>query len=98
MSDSDGGDGADEGPDTRRALLLYGRPACHLCDVALEQIVPLAKRLGVAVQYRNVEDHPEWERRYGHLVPVGLADGRMLFKYRVDPARLETALRRRGLC
>lgn len=84
-----------EAPDR---LLVYGRPRCHLCDEADLVIAPLARRLGIDVQYRNVEEDPEWERRYGHLVPAGVVGDELIFKYRVDASRLERALRARGLC
>lgn len=84
--------------DAGNVLVVYGRPRCHLCEVADEVLSPLARRLGVVVEHRNVEDDPEWERRYGQLVPAGVVRGELVFKYRVDALRLERALRARGLC
>ena len=77
-----------EGP----LLVLYGRPRCHLCDVAKEALAPFVRSHALRIEERNVEDVPQWERDYGQSVPVGVLDGRRVFKYRVDPKRLERAL------
>lgn len=74
-------------------LILYSRPVCHLCEVAKKALRPLLREHDVALVERNVESRPEWERRYGEQIPVGLLDGRRVFKYRVDPERLRRALR-----
>lgn len=84
--------------DSSTSMILYGRPGCHLCEVAAAELTPLLDRLGLVLEHRNVAADPEWERQYGHRVPAGVVNGELLFKYRVDSARLETALRRRGLC
>jgi glutaredoxin len=74
-----------------RLLVLYGRPACHLCDVAKEALFPIARAHRVRVEERNVEDRREWEEAYGHQVPVGVIQGRRVFKYRVDEDALRKA-------
>lgn len=76
-------------------LVIYGRPECHLCDVAKAVAEPVARRLGITVEERNVEDSPEWEQRFGEQVPVGFLGPDKVFKYRVDPGRLEAAIRSR---
>lgn len=78
------------------ALDFYTRPGCHLCEEALELLRPLLRRHDVELRVRDVETHPDWERRYGQEVPVGVISGRKVFKYRVDPARMEAAIRARA--
>ena len=79
----------------RLRLVLYSRPRCHLCDVAKDALQPLLERYPVDLVERNVEETVEWEELYGQQVPVGLLEGRRVFKYRVDVVGLERALRGR---
>lgn len=81
---------------SERALDFYTRPGCHLCEEALEVLRPLLRRHGVELRVRDVETDPDWERRYGEELPVGVISGRKVFKYRVDPARMEAAIRARA--
>ena len=76
----------------RLQLLLYGRPRCHLCDVAKEALRLVLAAHPVDLVERNVEDDPAWEREFGESIPVGILEGRRVFKYRVDPHRLELAI------
>ncbi len=76
-------------------LVIYGRPNCHLCTVAKAVAEPVARRLGLRIEERNVEDSPAWERSFGKQIPVGFLGTTKLFKYRVDPERLEATIRSR---
>lgn len=76
-------------------LVLYSRPDCHLCEVAKEALGPILRRYSVHLEERNVENDPAWEQEYGHQVPVGMIGDRKLFKYRIDPRRLESAIQAR---
>ena len=73
-------------------LILYGRRDCHLCEVAKEAVEELQRRLDFDVEERDVDDDPDWIRRFGDEVPVGLIGERKVFKFRVDQGKLERAL------
>ncbi|MCH7825361.1 MAG: glutaredoxin family protein [Acidobacteria bacterium] len=73
-------------------LILYGRRNCHLCEVAKEAVKRLQRRLDFDVEERDVDDHPDWVRRFGDEVPVGMIGDRKVFKFRVDQGKLEHAL------
>lgn len=77
----------------RPTLLIYGRRDCHLCDVAKEVVRSLRARVDFDVVERDVDDDPAWRAAYGEEVPVGFVGERKVFKYRVDPAGLEKALK-----
>ena len=77
-------------------LILYTRPDCHLCDEAKAALRLVARQVRFELEERNVDDLAEWADEFGDQVPVGILDDRKVFKYRVDPARLRTALRARG--
>jgi glutaredoxin len=70
-------------------LRLYGRGACHLCDVMADAL----RRLGVAFEKVDVDQRPELALRYGDRVPVlADADGREVCHGRLDTAALHARL------
>jgi hypothetical protein len=81
------------GASPEAGLYLYSRLGCHLCEQAEERL----ERYGFVYERREVGGHPEWERLYGHDVPV-LTDraGRVLLRGVFGPGRLsEVRLRLR---
>ena len=75
------------------ALTLIGKPDCHLCEDALAVVE------GVLVDYPQVSlervsilDDAALLEKYHDEIPVLLLDGRVHNIWRVDPARLRTAL------
>jgi len=76
------------------ALTLLTKPGCHLCDDARTVVDSVAQEFGdaVAVDEKSILDDPELNERYWDEIPVVLVDGRVHTIWRVDPARLRTAL------
>jgi hypothetical protein len=75
-------------------VTLYGRPGCHLCDDARGVIARVCLELGEAFVEICIDDVPELAQRYAEEIPVTLVDGRQHDFWRVDEARLRTALTR----
>ncbi len=80
-----------------RILTLIGKPGCHLCDDARGVIQSVVAELPdgsaeVVVQERDILREPALHEQYVEEIPVVLIDGRMHTYWRVDPARLRTAL------
>ncbi|WP_223693925.1 glutaredoxin family protein [Leifsonia poae] len=78
-------------------LILIGKPGCHLCDDAREVIRSVVADLpedspAVTVAERNILEDAELHERYVEEIPVVLIGGRVHTYWRVDPARLRTAL------
>jgi hypothetical protein len=78
-------------------VTLIGKPGCHLCDDAREAIGSVIDGLPagapeVRVEELSILDDPELHERYVEDIPVVLVDGRQHTYWRVDPARLRTAL------
>jgi Glutaredoxin-like domain (DUF836). len=80
-------------------LTLIGKPGCHLCDDARDVIgrvvdevasVPDAPRIERA-ELSILDDGALYEK-YVEEIPVLLIDGVVHTYWRVDPARLRTAL------
>ena len=76
------------------SVTLVSKPGCHLCDAAREVVNSVVGELaGVAsVTEVSILDDPELFEKYVEEIPVVLIDGRVHNIWRVDPARLRTAL------
>jgi hypothetical protein len=77
---------------TSPRVTLYSRPGCHLCDDARAVIVRVCADLGEEYVEVSIDTDPELQRRFGEEIPVTLVDGRQHDFWRVDEARLRTAL------
>ncbi|CAM5481826.1 glutaredoxin family protein [Leifsonia shinshuensis] len=78
-------------------VTLIGKPGCHLCDDAREAIRAVIGGLPagapeVRVEELSILDDAELHERYVEDIPVVLVDGRQHTYWRVDQARLRTAL------
>jgi thiol-disulfide isomerase/thioredoxin len=69
-------------------LVVFTAPGCSLCDKAIADLAPLAAELGLAVRVVDIADDPDLEARYRRRIPVGELGGRVVFKFRLDEARL----------
>jgi glutathione S-transferase len=79
-------------------ITLYGRPGCHLCDEAREEIVALLEE-GYEFRLREVDIESDEELLRAHLVriPVVEVDGEVVSELLLDRsalmARLDTLVR-----
>jgi hypothetical protein len=66
-------------------LVLYGRPACHLCDEMADELADALRGRPYRLRVEDVDSRPDWRERYGPRVPVlALPDGTELCHYRLD--------------
>jgi hypothetical protein len=70
------------------------RAYCHLCDEMRDALTPLAASRGLVIDERDVDADPALEAVWGDKVPVLLADGREVCRYRFDRSAFEAALAR----
>lgn len=80
-------------------VTIIGKPECHLCDVASDEIdrvvADLAKTesdLRVTVDKLSILDDAELYERYWEQIPVVLVNGEHHAHWRVDPIRLRSAI------
>jgi glutaredoxin len=73
-------------------VTFYTRPGCHLCDDARVIIERVCAELGEEYAEIDIETDQTLVDRFGEEVPVTFVDGRQHDFWRVDPARLRTAL------
>ena len=80
-------------------VVVYGREGCHLCSAAEELVAAVCAETGDTWTRVDIDEDPDLRSRFTEQVPVTFVDGKQHDFWRVDPARLRTALgkRRRGL-
>jgi hypothetical protein len=83
--------------DVTATLRVYSRPGCHLCEVLLEELLPLVRGRAsvVVVDIDQNVDQDGPGGTYGTRIPVVELDGRVLCEYRLDRQAVETGLARR---
>jgi Glutaredoxin-like domain (DUF836) len=76
-----------------RRVILYSRPGCHLCELALEEIVGL-RREGYRFELREVDIESEDSllRRMLERIPVVELDGEVVSELVLDRAALQARL------
>jgi hypothetical protein len=72
-------------------LHVYSRAGCHLCEILIEQLLPLV-RGRATIEVRDVDTREEWAVSYGLRVPVVEHDGRMICQYELDKVAIEALL------
>lgn len=78
------------------SLTFIAKPGCHLCDdaraVVREVIGSLAPAVEVEVTELSILDNPALMDEFAEEIPVVMIEGRVHTIWRVEPARLRTAL------
>nr|WP_182491610.1 glutaredoxin family protein [Microcella alkalica] len=73
--------------------MLFSRPGCHLCDDARAIVTRVVADVGgVGFEERSILDDADLLERYRDEIPVVLIDGDVHTIWRVDAARLRSAL------
>lgn len=63
---------------------IYGKPDCHLCEVAKEHLEKLQRRWGFALREVNIAQNGELLRAYGERIPLIWVEGKLACKFRVE--------------
>ena len=64
-------------------LHVYSRRGCHLCEVLIEDLLPLL-RGRMAIEVRDIDTRPEWRAKYDFRVPVVEYGDRLVSEYPLD--------------
>ena len=74
-------------------VVLYGRPDCHLCDEAREQLIALREGgLGFELEERNIDEDEGLLARYLERIPVIEVDGEVVSELGLDADGLRARL------
>jgi glutaredoxin len=77
---------------SRPAVVLYGRPGCHLCEDARAALERVRARVPFTLGEVDIEGDEDLHARYLERIPVVAVDGEELFDYVVDEDVLERHL------
>ena len=76
-----------------RAVTLYTRPGCHLCDEARDAIARLRSELPpFALQEVDIDTDDALHARYLERIPVVEVDGAVVSELFFEPSRLRASL------
>lgn len=74
-------------------LHLYYRQGCHLCDEMWQHLQQIRlDTVNFEVEMVDVDSTAELKEKYGLLIPVLEADGKVICNYYLDPMALEQYL------
>ena len=72
-------------------LYVYSRRGCHLCEVLVEELLPLVRgRLDVEV--RDIDNRADWKKRFDVRIPVVEFEGEIVCQYRLDLPAIDAIL------
>jgi hypothetical protein len=75
------------------SLYVYSRRGCHLCDLLIEELLPLVRgRLDVDV--RDIDSRADWKERFDVRIPVVEFQGEIVCQYRLDRPAIDAILAR----
>ena len=61
----------------------YSRKGCHLCEVMLEELLPLI-RGRADIEMRDIDTRDEWRKKYDIRIPVIEYEGELVSAYPLD--------------
>ena len=68
-------------------LVVYSRRGCHLCELMVEELVPLC-RDRARIRVLDVDSREDWRQAYGNRVPVLCVEDQELSVAHVDRGAL----------
>lgn len=80
---------------SKRRVVIYSRPGCHLCDEAKAVIQNAGVTHLFTLEEVNIESDGELLRKYKYDIPVVTIDGVERFIHRVDVKAFRQILERR---
>ena len=72
-------------------LQVYSRQGCHLCELLIEELLPLVHGT-LVVEVRDIDSRPDWLAKFDIRVPVVEYQGRVICQYRLDRAAISELL------
>lgn len=74
-------------------IQFYSRAGCHLCDVMLEELLPLI-RGRANIEMCDIDSRQEWRDKYDTRVPVIEYAGELVSEYPLDYGAIRRFLAR----
>ena len=66
-----------------RQIRVYSRRGCHLCEVLIEDLLPLI-RSHLELEVLDIDTDAAWSENYGEPIPVVEYEGRTICQFTLD--------------
>ena len=73
-------------------VVLYGKPGCHLCDIAHQLLLGLQREFDLTLEEIDITRDPALLERYRETIPVVLIDDRTTLAAPIRTAEIRAAL------
>lgn len=77
----------------KHAVVLYGKPGCHLCDIAHQLLLGLEREFDLTIEEVDITRDEALLARYWDKIPVVVIDDRTTLAAPVRTAELRAALK-----
>jgi hypothetical protein len=74
-------------------VTLYGKPDCHLCDVAEDRLKSLSRRVGLTYRKVDIQSAPDLFERFRYRIPVIEVEGGATLDWPVTSEQMWSAVR-----
>jgi len=68
-------------------IYVYSRRGCHLCEVLIEEMLPLLQGR-IDIQVRDIDTDEAWRNAYDVRIPVVEYEGQVICEYPLDKAKI----------
>jgi len=75
------------------SLRIYSRPGCHLCELMIEELLPLV-RGKLKIEVVDIDSRSDWCDEYGTRIPVLEHDAKFVCQYTLDVPAIQRILAR----
>jgi len=72
-------------------LHVYSRQGCHLCEVLIEELLPML-RGRLVVEVCDIDTRPDWRAKYDTRVPVVEYEDSLISEYPLDRRAISVLL------
>ena len=76
----------------KHRVILYGKPGCHLCAIAHQLLLGLAREFDLTIEEVDITRDDALLTRYGETIPVVVIDDRKTLAAPIRTADLRAAL------
>ena len=73
-------------------VVLYGKPGCHLCEIAHQLLLGLAREFDLRIDEIDITRDDSLLARYGETIPVVVIDDRTTLAAPIRTADVRSAL------
>ena len=72
-------------------VVLYGKPGCHLCEIAHQLLLGLAREFDLAIEEVDITRDDTLLVRFGETIPVVVIDDRTMLAAPIRTADVRSA-------